>query len=565
MRFEITAVSKKMINPAFKIVVRLMLSLILVLLSVSCSRTASNQPEIAEQTRVITQSSNTEIRNPEKRSSVPLEKIDVTAYNYYVNGLIFTDLGDMNNAAESFRQAWTLHNDSYEIGLAYAQALIQLRRVDDALGALSKIPNPDAEIYLLSANCYRMKGDDLNARKAYFNTIKVDPKNVMAYSFLAGFYRNEGLLDSTLWAFENIARLVPDNFRIWNDLAAIALQKGDIERAKSAYLKSLDVNAGITNTAVYFSLGKIHQVSGKVDSAVTLFQKGLQLEPDNVQFMSELIPIYVSQDSLTLALTYARKITQIAPSDRVASRRLAALYVAVDSLDRADSLFSELISNGDKATVNYYYLGRIAILREDYEAALPNLEQVAAMADTIPESWTDLAFVHRQLGRIDKEIETYKFGLNRMRAESSAVILSLALGAAYERSGRIEDAVVTFEEILTHSPDHAQTLNYLGYMLADRGKRLDYARDLIARAVELNPKNAAFLDSYGWVYYRLGDYEKAVMYLAKAIEQSSDPVIFDHLGDAYAAMGKKQEAKQSWEKALTLQPTNTKIKEKLEH
>ena len=99
--------------------------------------------------------------------------------------------------------------------------------------------------------------------------------------------------------------------------------------------------------------------------------------------------------------------------------------------------------------------------------------------------------------------------------------------------------------------------------LADRGIRLEYARDLLERAVKLEPKNAAYLDSYGWVYFRLGDLNKAINYLTQAAELTSDATIFDHLGDAYSAQGNPAEARVWWQKALDIDPQNASIADKL--
>ncbi|MCH7947088.1 MAG: hypothetical protein IIC66_04745, partial [candidate division Zixibacteria bacterium] len=107
------------------------------------------------------------------------------------------------------------------------------------------------------------------------------------------------------------------------------------------------------------------------------------------------------------------------------------------------------------------------------------------------------------------------------------------------------------------------SLNFLGYMLADNDNKLEYAKELIEKALELSPENAAYIDSYGWVMFRLGKYNDAVEYLSKAVSLQSDPVIYDHLGDAYNASGNSGDARIWWQKALELEPDNDIIREKL--
>jgi Flp pilus assembly protein TadD len=100
-------------------------------------------------------------------------------------------------------------------------------------------------------------------------------------------------------------------------------------------------------------------------------------------------------------------------------------------------------------------------------------------------------------------------------------------------------------------PENASALNYLGYMLADRNIRLPEAQQMVSKALELDPENAAYLDSLGWVYYRQGKLEEAETYLLRAIEKySKDATVHDHLGDVYLKRGKVKEAVAQWQRAL---------------
>ena len=95
------------------------------------------------------------------------------------------------------------------------------------------------------------------------------------------------------------------------------------------------------------------------------------------------------------------------------------------------------------------------------------------------------------------------------------------------------------------------TLNYLGYMLADRGTKLEEALGMIKKALELDPSNGAYLDSIGWAYFRLGKYEMAEESLVKASQRmGSDPTVQDHLGDLYQKTGRLKLAITHWERAL---------------
>jgi len=127
----------------------------------------------------------------------------------------------------------------------------------------------------------------------------------------------------------------------------------------------------------------------------------------------------------------------------------------------------------------------------------------------------------------------------------------LLLGAVYERQKQFDKAEEEFKKVLNVNPKNAQVLNYYGYMLADRGVRLDEAKDLIQRAVDLEPFNGAYLDSLGWVYYKQNKIEDAEAALRKAVEhEAHDPTIRSHLGDVYAKQGRLDLASVEWEKSL---------------
>ncbi|HEX2254367.1 MAG TPA: tetratricopeptide repeat protein [Thermoanaerobaculia bacterium] len=125
------------------------------------------------------------------------------------------------------------------------------------------------------------------------------------------------------------------------------------------------------------------------------------------------------------------------------------------------------------------------------------------------------------------------------------------LGSAYERTGRIDEAVGTFRRLLATSPDHAPALNYLGYLWADRNENLEEALELLHRAVALRPEDGAYLDSLGWVLHRLGRDELALKYLQQAAAQlSDDPTVLEHLGDVYLTLGDGRQAREAYLRAL---------------
>jgi predicted Zn-dependent protease len=124
-------------------------------------------------------------------------------------------------------------------------------------------------------------------------------------------------------------------------------------------------------------------------------------------------------------------------------------------------------------------------------------------------------------------------------------------GAMFERQKNLDAAEKEFRKVLTAEPDHASALNYMGFMLADKNLRLNEALGYIQKAVDKEPYNGAFLDSLGWVYYRMGRIPEAEDYLRRAVVRTPhDPSLHDHLGEVLLKASKTKEAVAQWELSL---------------
>jgi tetratricopeptide (TPR) repeat protein len=137
--------------------------------------------------------------------------------------------------------------------------------------------------------------------------------------------------------------------------------------------------------------------------------------------------------------------------------------------------------------------------------------------------------------------------------------LHFQLGVVLEKQQRFKEAVGAFRRVIALDPKHAEAYNYVGYMYAERGENLDEAVALISKALDLEPDNGYFIDS-------LGCYPEALRELERAVQKAKepDPVIFDHLGDAYVKAGRHEDALAAWERSLQLDPTSAGIKKKVD-
>jgi Flp pilus assembly protein TadD len=130
-----------------------------------------------------------------------------------------------------------------------------------------------------------------------------------------------------------------------------------------------------------------------------------------------------------------------------------------------------------------------------------------------------------------------------------------------ERLGRLDRMESDLRRLITLRPNHAHAYNALGYTFADRNVRLDEARTLIERAVQLAPEDPQILDSMGWIAYRQGKTDEAIQWLQRAWAIRNDPEIGAHLGEVLWRMGRNADAIMIWNQASGRDPSNTLLRE----
>ncbi|HEX5758284.1 MAG TPA: tetratricopeptide repeat protein [Thermoanaerobaculia bacterium] len=169
---------------------------------------------------------------------------------------------------------------------------------------------------------------------------------------------------------------------------------------------------------------------------------------------------------------------------------------------------------------------------------------------------------YHRLERYDDSIAPLERLLARQTPTAPVAFL---LGAAREREGERAAAETAFRRALELEPGFHPALNYLGYMLAEKGERLEEALALVRQAVALEPDNGAYVDSLGWAHFQLGQYREALAFLQRAARlEPGDATIYEHLGDTYRALGRAEDALQVYRRALALDDENAeKVREKL--
>jgi len=491
------------------------------------------------------------------------QPISGPGYNHFVNANLLELFGVYGEADREYRNALEYFPESATIRTDYARLLFRMSKFPDALEQALLVDPKTSEICLLIGDCYRLTGRMEAAVKYYRRSVELDADNINAYWYLAGYYRQIEQPDSAITVHYELARL-SDTYRIWHELGIMLGSAGRFDEALDAFHRAIEIKPDSNNINAYIGLATTYNALDSLARAEEVFQQAIDLAPDEARIYRQMLDMYMNRDDLDKSLPISEKLITLVPSDWEAQRRHGMLLLSDEQFDRADSLFRSRIEFGDDHTLNFYYRGIIALEQERFGDAAKLLGKVTQREPAFVESWLNLGFAFARQEKYDNAIASYRSGMDAAADHEDSLRLTFALATALERSGRFYEAVDTFKELLEQESDNAPALNYLGYMLADRGEQLLYALELIERALEISPDNGAYIDSYAWVHYKLGNYDLALAGLKKAVDLlDDDAVIYEHLGDVYKAMGNRAEAERYYRQALELDPDSISIEEKL--
>ncbi len=255
------------------------------------------------------------------------------------------------------------------------------------------------------------------------------------------------------------------------------------------------------------------------------------------------------------AAGYLQLARHLAPDNPFISTSLASLMERMEQHEAAIAVYDDIPETSllhRKATIQTA-LNLNVLDRED--EAIARLTPLVEADPTDLEAVIALGNIMRSRRRFDEAAEIYSLAIDAVDIPDAYWSIYYYRGIAYEQTDRWPLAEADFQRALEMYPDQPLVLNYLGYSWIDRGENLDVAIEMVRKAVEQRPEDGYIVDSLGWAYYRLGEYEKAVEHLERAVSlRPEDPVINDHLGDAYWKVGRRLEAMFQWSHACDLDP-----------
>src|SRR5260221_714531 len=272
-----------------------------------------------------------------------------------------------------------------------------------------------------------------------------------------------------------------------------------------------------------------------------------------------------------LALVYLQLALYLAPNHPLALLSLADLYESVKKPAMAIKIYERVPANSPLKRNAQIQLATNLDAADRSDEAIKILKTVTTEDPKDLEAIMALGNIERGRNKFADCAETYSLRIDALPPNNDKAnsVYYYYRGICEERSKQWNKAEADMRKALELQPEQPHVLNYLGYSWIDQGVNLDEGMKMIKRAVEQRPDDGYIVDSLGWAYYRIGNYEDAVKHLERAIDlKPEDPTINDHLGDAYWRIGRTLEATFQWAHARDLKPEPEelpKIEAKLEN
>lgn len=489
-----------------------------------------------------------------------------SADDHVMLGRLYHADSQLKKAEEEEKTAVKLAPDSEEAVTTLAMLYNEQGDTAKAAETLASVPETrrSAKLYAALGETYDQKKDYKKAIEAYQHAISLDRDNLDAIRGLAETLDKDGQTDKAVQQYKIIADANPEDARTYIQLGEIYRRQGKFDLALQNLKKAQSMVQ--ESEQVSYDLALVYEAQGRYDEAIPLLQELLKKQeaakPDGkfsveerenrAIFLERLGSCYAESNNQQAAIdTYQKMLTL---GDENAERGYGLIIDAYrDSKDWQKAL--------EESKLAMQKLPNSRRLKMVYASQLADMGQVDAGIEQVKsllkgnaddrEVYVNLATMYNRLKRWQEAESALDKADQLASKQEEKENIAFLRAASLERQKKYDQAEEVFRRILVTNPNNPAVLNYLGYMFADHGQKLDEALGMIKKAVDLDPANGAYLDSLGWAYFKMGKYDLAEDSLTKASQHmGTDPTVQEHLGDLYQKTGRLRLAAAHWERAL---------------
>ncbi|KAA3603948.1 MAG: hypothetical protein DWQ06_05675 [Calditrichaeota bacterium] len=489
---------------------------------------------------------------------------DPRALEHFTDGQFFELSGDFYAAIDEYREALNYDSTSATISVAISKAY-------EAVG------KPERGIKFLQ------------------NSIKHNPNHLESHRMLANVYLKGGLIKLAEKEWYKILELDSEDLNANYRLAYTSLIKGDSENALKYFLKIAELQPN--STKILIDIAKLYEEQDMPLEAASFYEKALKSEPHNIKLRERIAEIYRKNRMVEKSIPHFEELAKIYPNEIYYQLVLGTLYYVQKDTTNAQEKFKNAKELDPEDWRANFYLGQISVENEEYDSALGYFKNIMEKYPENLEGWIEYGKVLLIQDKLSQAVKHFEKAEERIPGKS---VFQYYLGLVFAQMQDLERAASAYEKsleiqqnnipalpgvasiydlqkkyaksdsayavLLEMTPENALILNNYSYSLAVRGEKLKEALQMSKKAISKEPTNSSYLDTIGWIYFKLENLDKALEYIQQAEMVSNEPnwEIYLHLGDIYDKMGNSLKAQENWVKGLALNPNSTELKMKVE-
>lgn len=521
------------------------------------------------------------------------------ALQHFVDGSVFEMKGEYAQAVLEYQDALRYEKDHavyFALSKCYSQIGKHTLAIENGREAVKLAPEK-LDYRKNLANAYVAAYELDAAALEYEEIVKRDSNTIENWYSLARLYQVRNP-QKALAVFEVMTQRFGAEWDVLMQIADLYNRMGQFEKAAAAMEQMLALDP--SNPELKRSLAQAYIRAQKLDEARRLYGELTTTYPDNLDYVGEYGIVYLLEKQYSKADSLFDLLLSADSVNIDATLRIGEMYfgqVEKDStlIPAVRNVFERVRGKHPNDWRPYWFLGALGALSHHDSVAIENFRKVTELSSGNADAWVYLSSVFLEKNNFQEVVTILE---KAIRIVPDDFRVNFFLGVAYNRVGRNDDAVRVlerarqlnpkdinaisqlalvydgmkkydecdrlYEEGLKIDPSNALILNNYGYSLADRNIQIDRALEMATKAVAAQPDNTSYLDTIGWVYFRLGDYKQAEMYIKRAIDKGeASPVVHEHLGDVYYKMRDVERAMEQWKIALKMDETNTALKEKI--
>lgn len=525
------------------------------------------------------------------RSVAPQKQEDPEFNFYFFNGLKEKTLGNIDNALDNFIRCLQRdeHNDAVLFELA--KIYVSKGQKDKALAAIAQAlkSNPDQEWYLqFQGQLLEDANRSDESADVYKHLLELYPDRVEYFFRLANAYISSNQYGEAIKVYDRLESQIGITEDVSVQKQKIYLKQKKVDKAVAEVDKLIANNP--TEIRYYMMAGEILLGNKLPDQAMTYYNKGLKLDPNNGYLVLAIADYYRAKKDEANAYEYVKRAFSL--SDIDIDTKVRILYPFFGSLDKPEyykqalelseimvkshpqeakayAMYGDFLAQKqegqEQAAVQYRkavrldpsiyaiwdQLVRLEIGQKAYDAAIVHSDSAIALFPTQANMYFLNGVAKAQKGEHKAAVSALKNGLSIGSGNKALMAeMNASLGDSYHELNLIAASDSAYEAALAIDPEQAYVLNNYSYYLSLRGEGLEKAERMSKKSLDLDPKNASFLDTYGWILYKLNRYEEAKRYIEKAIaEGGGSATVMEHYGDILYKLGETVLALDNWKKA----------------